>query len=383
MSGDSHVRVLAGQPSALEQLWIADVDVHVNEDPIAMSHYAEARWRESLLELRHVTGRYLDLPGFSVGWEGIDPPVPGRHADGDPVAGHADWESRIVVDATQMRTELDALSIDVALLIPDHLLTLAALPNPAWACALARAYNRWLVAEWLDEGNGLYGAVVAPPHDPREAAKEILRHASHPRVVSVYLPTACVNPLWGHRMYDPIYEAAQETGLPVIFHSVSIIHPNFPHNVQGIEPAGARHALMHPLGMMANLVSLVGTGVPVRFPELRIVFTEAGITWVPFIAWKLDKEYTERRREFPFYSDPPSRYIKEFFFSTQPLEEPDRPETLVQMMEILSLTDQVLFASDWPHHDFDHPNQILKLRLKDTDLEKIMGANARRIFSFS
>jgi predicted TIM-barrel fold metal-dependent hydrolase len=373
----------AKRSNRLNELWVADVDVHLNEDPVAMANYAESRWRDSFLELRHATARYLDIPGFSVAWGAIDPPIPGRHADGDPIAGHPDWETRAVKTAQQMRDELDALSINVALLIPDHLLTLAALPNPRWACAIARAYNRWMIAEWLEATHGLYGAIVAPPHDLEQAVAEIRRHADHPKVAAIYLPTACISPLWGHQMYDPIYAAAQDANLPVVLHSVGIVHPNFPHNMHGIETEAARHALMHPLGMMANLVSMIGTGVPARFPKLNVVFTESGISWVPFIAWKLDKEYTERRREFPFYPEPPSHYVKKFFYSTQPIEEPPDPKALVQLMEMLSLSDQVLFSSDWPHHDFDHPSHCLKLPLDSDSLAKMMGGNAQRLFGFS
>ena len=43
--------------------------------------------------------------------------------------------------------------------------------------------------------------------------------------------------------------------------------------------------------MMANLTSLMHTGVPARFPKLRVVFTEAGIAWVPYMMWRMDKYY--------------------------------------------------------------------------------------------
>jgi hypothetical protein len=48
--------------------------------------------------------------------------------------------------------------------------------------------------------------------------------------------------------------------------------------------------------MMANVVSMIETAVPVRFPDLRIGIMESGITWIPFITNRLDKEYLERRR---------------------------------------------------------------------------------------
>ena len=77
-------------------------------------------------------------------------------------------------------------------------------------------------------------------------------------------------------MYDPIYQAAQAADLPVLFHSVATIHPNFPHNTHGFETEMGQHTVGHAFSIIANLVDVVTAGVPVRFPSLRIAFTEAG-----------------------------------------------------------------------------------------------------------
>ena len=50
--------------------------------------------------------------------------------------------------------------------------------------------------------------------------------------------------------------------------------------------------------MMANLVDMVTMGVR-SVTRARIAVTEAGISWVPFLMNRLDKEYLERRREVP------------------------------------------------------------------------------------
>ena len=57
--------------------------------------------------------------------------------------------------------------------------------------------------------------------------------------------------------------------------------------------------------MISNLVSLLETGVPMRWPEIRWGFMEAGVGWVPWIANRLDKEYLERRREVPHLRERP------------------------------------------------------------------------------
>jgi predicted TIM-barrel fold metal-dependent hydrolase len=41
--------------------------------------------------------------------------------------------------------------------------------------------------------------------------------------------------------------------------------------------------------------------------------------------------------------------------------------------------DQVVFASDWPHHDFDHPAKVNQVPFGEEAKRKIFGANALRL----
>jgi len=140
------------------------------------------------------------------------------------------------------------------------------------------------------------------------------------------------------------------------------------------------HTVSHVFAMMANLMSLMEHGVPVRYPKLRILFCEAGLTWVPFLRMRLDKEFTEGRRSWPYYDDLPSRWIEQMYFATQPIEEPLRRQDLVDLIRIYNGGDTTLFASDWPHHDFDHPRVAFKLPIPDEAKRKIMGQNALKVF---
>jgi predicted TIM-barrel fold metal-dependent hydrolase len=133
--------------------------------------------------------------------------------------------------------------------------------------------------------------------------------------------------------------------------------------------------------MMANLVSLMHSGVPARFPKLKVVFTEAGISWVPVMMWRMDRYHQEFRRIVPFLEERPSEYMKrQMWFCTQPLEEPDVPAHLVETMMHFGGEDRVLFASDWPHHDFDHPRGLARLPLTPEQRRKIMSENAVKLF---
>ena len=103
------------------------------------------------------------------------------------------------------------------------------------------------------------------------------------------------------------------------------------------------------------------------------------MSWVPWIMMRMDKEYAERRREVPLLHDRPSKYIRRMFFATQPVEEPEHLADMATLLTLFGGEDSVCFASDWPHHDFDHPSKVLQIPLSDQVQRKIMSENALRL----
>jgi uncharacterized protein len=356
------------QRETLADLFVVDADVHVHEDPGELAAYAPAPWDVGLREIAKVQERYLDLPGMSPRAE-YRVPFPGGSG-----------RRQIVTSAVEMRLGLDALSVDQAILFPDHLLSLAMVRDPAFATALATAYNQWLYERWLTEERSLKGALVIAPQNPQAGAQDIRRHAEHREFACVYLPGSGLKILYGDERYDPVYEAAAQAALPVVIHSVEAVYPAFPFQLEQFRTSLAVHALAHPLSMVANLVSMLETGVHVRHPALKIGFMEAGTGWIPFIAGRLDKEYVERRREVPLLQERPSRTMRRFFYGTQPIEEPEQRGDVVKLFELFDGENQAMFASDWPHHDFDHPQHFLALPFSRQARRKIMGLNAARFF---
>lgn len=282
---EADARMLPSEGSArsrrLTDLFIVDSDVHVHETPAELVAYCDVPWAKALEAISAIPERYLDIPGFSPGESG------GGYQAKFPSGSDG---PRLVTTRRQMHEELGKINVNVGILFPDNLLKIALLTQADYAAALARAYNAWLVDRWCDPRLGLLGCIIAAPQDPSDAAREIEKYADDPRIVGVYLPCAGVEPLWGHRRYDPIYDAAQQARLPVLLHSVTVTHPVYPFNNHGFDTELARHALSHTFSIMANLTSMVTTGVPVRFPTLKVASFEAGLSWVPFIMLRLDKE---------------------------------------------------------------------------------------------
>jgi uncharacterized protein len=354
--------------SSLTNMFIVDGDVHVHEQPAELAEYAPDPWNVALRQIAQIPERYMDLPGLSPNAEFAIPFPGGLERD------------VTVTTAAELRQELDELHVDRAIIFPDHLLMIAKLPDPDWAGSLARAYNQWLEERWLAEDETLLGSIVVAPQDPEGSAADIRRHAGRKGWRCVYLPACAVDPLYGSRQYNPVYEAACEVGLPVVLHSVTTVHPVFPFQLHVFETTSARHSIAHPWAMMANLTSMIETGVFVRYPDLKIAVMEAGMSWMPFLMMRLDKEFSERRRELPALKKRPSEYLRDVWIGTQPIEEPADRRDLLKVMELFDGENKLLFASDWPHHDFDHPQYVSGLPFTDEVRHKLMGLNAAELF---
>jgi hypothetical protein len=88
-----------------------------------------------------------------------------------------------------------------------------------------------------------------------------------------------------------------------------------------------------------------------------------------------------RSSEAPLLKRRPSEYIADMYFTSQPLERSNLKLTEATFDAIKAET-QLLFASDWPHWDFDLPNSITSLPfLSERAKRNILGLNAARLFN--
>src|SRR5262249_5085049 len=112
--------------------------------------------------------------------------------------------------------------------------------------------------------------------------------------------------------------------------------------------------------MQSHLVSLLCQGVFERFPELRFVFAEGGFVWAAEVLWRLDRNWKSLRDEVPWLKKVPSGYLGDHVrFTTQPFPEPARREHLVAILEAIEAERTLLYASDYPHWDYDDPVRAL------------------------
>ena len=275
----------------------------------------------------------------------------------------------------------DAFDIDYGILNRGPL-ALGIAPDADYAMALARAHNDELIDRWLDRDVRFLGSILVAPQSPEAAAEEIRRVGDHPRVVQVLVSSASgLGIPYGRKQFWPIYEAAEAMELPVA------IHPGTEGRGTARPPTGAgypsRYLEWHtvlPANYIGHVTSLLTEGVFVEYPDLRFVCIEGGLAWVPHLMWRLDKNWKALRVQTPWLERPPSEYLQEHVrFTTQPIEEPEDPRHMQQILQMMHAQETVLFSSDYPHWDNDSPQHALP-PLEEDLRRAIMVENAKDLY---
>jgi predicted TIM-barrel fold metal-dependent hydrolase len=276
------------------------------------------------------------------------------------------------------RQHLDVFNVEYGLLLGQDLRGIPTLPDADYATALAAAYNDWMIEHWLEKDDRLKGAAFIAPQDPKQAAAEIRRVGTHPDVVAVTAANGARFP-YGQRFYDPIYEACEELGLPFVLHTggegfagqpTPVGHPSYYIEIRQVRQ----------MGYMAHLASMIFEGLFERFPTLQTVFVEGGYTWLPTFLWRLDSDWKGLRSQTPWVKQAPSEYVfKHCKFTSQPMESPDRPGQLLDVFEWAKADQTLMFASDFPHWDFDSAEHAFP-KMSAAMRQRILSETARELF---
>lgn len=304
-----------------------DCDVHPRSPRRQdLAPYVTDYWRE-IFTTREID--HLEMSGYP---ETLRPNRPA------PEAGNADA-------ASLAKGLLDPLKLDAAIL--NVASGVHAIFDPYLAQVICQATNRWLAAEWLDRDPRLRASLVVPFQHPEAAVAEIEAYAKDHRFVQIMAIVMSDNPL-GQRRFWPIYEAAARHGFALNIHAGntyrhaptqsgfnSYLVEDFVHQTQGF----------------ANQVgSLVAEGVLGKFPEMKVVLSESGVTWMPSLMWRMSKDWRGVRIEVPWVKEMPSLLMRQQVRMTlQPFDGPADPAQAARAIAHLGGDEMLLFSSDYPH----------------------------------
>jgi predicted TIM-barrel fold metal-dependent hydrolase len=379
------------------ELRYIDSDGHILEHPTGMPDYAPAEYRDRIwhIETDEAGEEWLHYDGNV---------IPANFMAAAGTAGLSDEERaksfRGELRYTEVRPaaynakarlqDMDQDGIDLAVLYPTMLLGLQSFKDVDFAEAQARAYNDWC-SDHTQEGEGrLFGAGAVPPmHEPddvKRVAAEIRRVAELPGMVSVFMrpnPSVDWRP-FNDPVYDPIWQAAQDTGLPIALHPflapdlpgacvglrlgrprrddgsyVDNFDPNDTHTLEEEVRTGAARssvlftqAIANPVDVMSCIAYLTAGGVCERFPEAKFIFLEANGGWI--VPWleRLDHHCKKFQWEVEDLSMLPSDYMKRQCWISF---DPDEAMLAMTAQSPLVGADRIIWASDYPHPDAKFP----------------------------
>jgi predicted TIM-barrel fold metal-dependent hydrolase len=282
-------------------------------------------------------------------------------------------------DLTLMERWMDAMGVDMAVMFPTPMLNLSNCPRIQVEVTMAKAYNRWLCDKILTEDPRIKSMLYLPFHDP-EASYEIVKEFADRKGVIGFMVTSTHYKANYDNAYAKTYHALQERNLPLGFHAA------FTWTDQSLQLCN-RFIGVHALGFswcnMLHMTNWVTNGMPERYPNLKTLWIESGLAWIPFLMQRLDNEFMMRTSDCGLLKRKPSEYMREMFYTSQPMEMVDNREALELTFKMINAETQLLYSSDYPHWDMDLPSTIYDLPfLSEQSKRNILGANAQRLFNF-
>jgi predicted TIM-barrel fold metal-dependent hydrolase len=294
--------------------------------------------------------------------EQIGPNVRFRNPAGDDKAGTESPTGPAGSNLELMQRQvLGRNGLERAILLHGREMFIPALPNPFQAIAMTSAMNDWTIERWLSEDERLFGAIVVPTQTPTEAAAEIRRVGSHPKVVGVLLAAIGLSKLFGHPVYNPIYEAATDLDLPIIIHRGGDAIPETSTGIAGGSPGTfAAYSTLAPIGLMSQVLSLIGNGVLTKYPGLRICLVGSGVAWIPGLLRRMELSWRANRPEVPWIHESPAEYFyRHFRVSTYGLERGHAQPLIAKLLiQNPRLADAICYGSGYPAWDMGEPEEI-------------------------
>jgi uncharacterized protein len=360
-----------------DDYFIVDIDAHVTETAFwsdIVDRIDSKVYRDMARAFKNRTGAPPGLLNSMPGvlYQDVFGRIPHQQRLGEAVPG---GKTHPLV--TLVERAMDSMGIDYMVVFPTPMLVLGMHPQAEVEVALGTAYNRWLIEEILPQDKRIKAMLYLPFNHPQACLDVIERFADAEGVIGFSVTSTRYRAVH-HDDYMPVYAAIQASGKPLGFHS------GFHWGDQSMQQCN-RFISMHALSFVHfNLVHMTNwiiNGLPERFPRIKVLWIESGLAWVPFLMQRLDHEYMMRTSEAPLLRRRPSEYMADMFYTSQPLERSNIKLTRATF-EAIKADTQLLFASDWPHWDFDLPSTITTLPfLSEQAKRNILGLNAARVFN--
>lgn len=246
-------------------------------------------------------------------------------------------------DVSLRLADLDAEGVWAEVMYQSIGLWSSLIEDPELIRVAARAENEWLVSEIQAVApDRLVPAALMPMLEVEDAVAE-LQHAADIGLHLISIPTGAPPGMkdYNHQDWDPLWAAAEEAGMVIGFH----IGTDGGDQVKFRGRGGAiLNYVETTYGGQYAAMKLVTAGVFERHAGLKVLVSEGGASWVPFIGDRMNEAY---RQHSMFVNPPLSKLPKEYLYSNV-YASFQHDETAPAAMWAMGYQN-VMFGSDYPH----------------------------------
>jgi predicted TIM-barrel fold metal-dependent hydrolase len=251
--------------------------------------------------------------------------------------------------------------------------------------ACLQTYNDYLLDEWCaTDPARLYGAAILPLYDVGLAVAELERVLAKGAKAIAFSenPTVLGLPSVHTEHWEPLWAVANEAEVPICMHIGSSSRLV---TTSADAPPTVLVSLNGLNSMMAG-VDWMMSGIFERFPNLKVMLSEGGAGWIPYILERADKAFHDKRiqpneaigQTSRGGTIPPSQQFREHMYVCLV----DEHFALRSLGDIP--VDNLLWEGDYPHGDglWPHNHDYLEKALADVpdeDATKIAETNLRKL----
>ncbi len=253
---------------------------------------------------------------------------------------------------------------------------------------MIQAYNDWHIDEWCAaHPERFIPCGMLPLFDVHLAAAELRRLAAKGchAVTFSENPEALAMPSIHTRHWDPLYEAACETGTVLCLHVGSASRSSASMTSSDAPASVAMN--LSPIMSTFSMVELIWADLWERFPTLRFSLTEGDIGWIPYFLWRAEHTYKRHggwtQHTFPKGYAGPTDVFRRHFLSCFISDR-----IALKLLDEFDITT-VCWESDFPHSDSNWPNAPEELtelfaanRVDRASVDRITHLNAMQHYGF-
>ncbi len=269
--------------------------------------------------------------------------------------------------------DMDAAGIDMQVL--SHGAPAAQTIEAAAAIPLARQANDRLHEVIRAHPDRFAGFAVLPTADPKAAADELERSVSKLGFKGAMVHGLTLGRFFDEKQFWPICERAQALDVPIYLHPapphpavVDAYYKDYVQRYPGILSAAWGFTVETATQGLRMVLSRVFDS----YPRLQIILGHLG-EGLPFLLRRIDESLSRPGNEKLSFRQ---TFCDHVHITTS--GNFSDPALLCSMLEMG--VDRIMFAVDWPFvENAAGTNWMARVQLSETDREKILGGNARKL----